>query len=177
MKMKNLLMTTAVLACMFMFVSMSFASPSASILYNETNLGGGSYQYDYIFNNTSTSGESLYKVFFYFNNVLSTTTGSPLPGGWVGTVWTGTHTNTFVNTMTFNQSNYIAAGNSLDGFSFTIDHQIGNSDFAAEFKNNQGTKYAYAGTTTVVPEPVSTTLFLTGGAVFAARRYIKRKSA
>jgi hypothetical protein len=174
MKLKNLLMTTVVLACMLMFVSTAFASPSASILYNETNLGSGSYQYDYIFNNTSTAGESLYKVRFYFD-ILSTTTGSPLPDGWFGTVWTGTNTNTFVNTMSINQNDYIAAGNSLGGFSFIIDHQLGDSDFAAEFNNAQGNKFAFSGTTTVVPEPVSTILFLAGGATLAVRRYVRRR--
>ncbi|RJQ14654.1 MAG: hypothetical protein C4560_11810 [Nitrospiraceae bacterium] len=173
MKLRKLVITATVLVSV-MLSAIAYASPSASILYNEQDLGNGSYQYDYIFNNTSTTGESLFKVFFYFDQ-LSETTGSPLPTGWVGTVWTGTNTNTFLNTMALNQNYYIAPGDSLGGFSFTIDYQLGNSDFIAEFKNDQGTKFAFSGTTSpVAPEPVSTVLFLIGGATLGVRTYLKR---
>ncbi len=176
MKLKNLLITSTVLVGVFIFSAMAFASPSASILYNETDLGGGSYKYDYTFYNTSTAGESLYKVFFYFNET-STATGSPLPSGWFGTVWVGTNTNTFLNTMAISPSLYIAPSNSLNGFTFNINHKLGDSSFVAEFKNNEGSKYAFSGTTAVavVPEPLSTILFVIGGAILAVSSYSRRR--
>jgi len=177
MKLRRLLTAAVLLVTVLVFSGMALASPSASILYNETDLGNGSYQYDYMFNNTSTDGESLYKVFFYFD-LLSTTSGSPLPTGWVGTVWNGTETSAFLDTMALNSNNYIAANSSLGGFSFSIDHQLGDSDFVAEFKNGQNS-FAFEGITQaappVVPEPVSSTLFIIGGAAFGVRSYLKRK--
>lgn len=174
MKLKHLLVAAAVMAGVLAFSVIAFASPSASIMYSETNLGGGSYKYDYFFNNTSTAGESLYKVFFYFD-VMSTTTGAPLPGGWYGTVWGGTNTNTFLNTMAINPNQYIAANGLLGGFSFTIDHQIGDSAFVAEFKNSQGRRYAFSGQTTVVPEPLSIILFVVGGTTLGLRSWMRRR--
>ncbi|MBI5740843.1 MAG: hypothetical protein HZA16_08980 [Nitrospirae bacterium] len=175
MKLGKVLTMMVFLACLLMFCGTALASPSASVLYNEIDLENGSYQYDFIFNNTSTQGESLYKVFFYFDQ-LSMTTGMPLPTGWVGTVWNGPVTNTFINTMALNQNYYIAPDSSMGGFSFTINYQLGESDFVAEFKSPDGKKFAYGGTTApIVPEPVSSTLFIIGGVALGVRTYLKRK--
>jgi len=171
------LFTAILLIGTLMFSAKAFADPIASILYQETNLGGGSYRYDYTFYNDSTADESLYKVIFYFDQ--STTTGLPLPTGWVGTVWNGTATNTFLNTIALNQNYYIAPDEFLGGFSFIINRQLGNSSFSAEFKDNEGSYYAFSGNTAaappVVPEPVSSTLFIIGGIALGVRKYLGRK--
>ncbi|MBI4847071.1 MAG: Ig-like domain-containing protein [Nitrospirae bacterium] len=122
------------------------ANTKVILLYHETEFVGGLWRYDYIFSNTSAD-TYLYKVFLYFPQMV-TTTGSPLPAGWFGTVWNGTVTNTFSNTMAINQNYYIAPKSSLSGFSFTIDHKIGDISFVAELKTNQGGMIAVSGTTT-----------------------------
>ena len=80
-----------------MFSAEARATTGADIYYEESS-GGGVWTYTYTFENTSTAGESLYKVFLDFGEPL-TATGSALPNNWVGTVWEGTHTTYFLSTM------------------------------------------------------------------------------
>ncbi|MBI4682475.1 MAG: PEP-CTERM sorting domain-containing protein [Nitrospirae bacterium] len=177
MRVKNRLIASIVFAALFMFSSMAIASPNANFLYTE-NYSGGLWHYDYTFYNMSDAGENLFKVYFDFGSVI-TVTGSPLPAGWSGTVWQGQHDNTYINSMSTNALNDITAGNELSGFSFTVDHQIGNISYWAEFRNNSGYT-ATSGTTAplappVVPEPISTVLFLTGGSLLVIRNRWKRR--
>jgi hypothetical protein len=172
---KLLVVATVFVVSMFMISAMALASPSASILYNETDLGGGLWQYDYTFNNTSTASEYLYKVYLDFGQEL-TATGSPLPSGWFGTMWEGTNPTTYLDAMTIDSSYDIAAGSSLNGFGFTVNYQLGNVAYSAEFDDHAGNISPISGTTApIVPEPVSSILFLTGGATLAVRRYLRRR--
>ncbi len=125
--MKKKLLASVILAVsLLMISSMALASPSASILYLETDLGGSLWQYDYTFYNTSTADEYLYKVYLDFGQEL-TATGSPLPTGWYGTVWEGENINaTSLDAMTIDQSYDIAANDYLGGFDFTVNYQLGN---------------------------------------------------
>jgi hypothetical protein len=151
-------------------------SPSASIMYTETNLGGGSWQYDYLFTNTSDPGSSLYKIFLFFDHSASVT-GSPLPTGWFGIPWEGSNTTSFLQTMSLSPSTDVAPGSSLSGFSFTVDYRAGDLPFTAEFDNGAGGGISvWRGTTTVVPEPVSTVLFVAGGAALALRKRFRKHS-
>jgi len=170
-KMKKLLAAAILAASLLMLSSMAFASAGASILYQETDLGTGLWQYDYTFNNTSDAGESLYSVYLYFTQQASVT-GSPLPTGWDGTVWAGTNTTDVIDTFSTDPGYDILANSSLNGFSFTIDHQAGNIAYDAYFSGDN----VVSGTTApIVPEPVSSILFLTGGAVFGGRTYWKKR--
>ncbi len=176
MKQRKLLVTTIImLSMLFIFSSPALATPNASILYLETDLSGGLWQYDYTFYNTSTADEYLYKVYLDFSQEL-TATGSPLPTGWYGTVWEGENINaTSLDAMTIDQSYDIAANDYLGGFGFTVNYQVGNISYTAEFDDHAGTQYVTSGTTTLVPEPISTVLFLSGGATLALRNYLRRK--
>ncbi len=176
MKLTRLLITTLVIVGLFMMSSMAFASPSASLLYNETALGGGLWQYDYTFNNTSNAGEYLYKIFLDFGQAY-TATGSLLPTGWFGTVWEGTNSTASLDAMTIDTSYDIAANNSLGGFSFNVNQQLGNIAYTAEFDDHAGNLSAFAGTTAVAPEPVSSVLFLIGSAALGGKSFLKRRMA
>ena len=152
------------------------STASADIWYNEEN-SGGVWQYDFTFSNTSS--EYLYGVFLFLNvSEPITVTGGSLPDYWFGTVWEGENTTTYLDAMSINSSYYIAPGESLNKFSFTTDQQISGFDWHAAFKGD-GSISNIAGTAMVgppvVPEPVSTILFLTGGAVMAARKRFGRK--
>lgn len=176
MKQKKILMLIKTIITLFLLSSVVFASPSANIVYNETNLGNGSWQYDYIFHNFSTAGESLYSVWFDFAQT-STVTGSPLPTGWDGTVWEGTNNTDYIDSFSTSSAlpDYdIAAGSSLGGFSFTIDYRAGDIPYTAYFDTESGSSYI-SGTTIIVPEPISSSLFIIGGAILGIRRCWKNK--
>lgn len=166
---------TAMTAIMIILISSSaFASRSASILYQELNLGNGLWQYDYTFNNTSDTDEYLYSVWLDFDR-SATVTGLPLPTGWGGTMWAGTNTTAYLDTSSSGFIYDIPAGNSKSGFVFTINYQAGNIPFTAYFDDHAGNISLSAGTTALVPEPLSSLLFLSGGAALIARRRFRVK--
>jgi hypothetical protein len=157
---------------LFMIFTTALAAPGAGILYTETDIGGGLWQYDYAFQNTSDSGDYLYSVYLYFTQE-TLFTGTLLATGWDGIVWDGnTWPTTFTDTYSTDPGYDIAAGNSLGGFSFTVDYQAGDIAYDAFFSGDQ----MISGTTSLVPEPVSSTLFVIGGAVLGFRRFMKRKA-
>ncbi|MEW6599842.1 MAG: PEP-CTERM sorting domain-containing protein [Nitrospirota bacterium] len=162
--------------CIFLFCIMclsvpgAMASSGASILYSETNIGGGLWQYDYTFNNTSDAGEYLFSVFFTFAQDTSFTKIA-LPAGWDGILWDGnTWTTSFTDTYSTDPLYDIAAGNSLGGFSFKVDYRAGNIAYDAYFSDDS----IVSGTTApVAPEPVSSILFAVGGGTLLLRRFTK----
>jgi hypothetical protein len=182
MKMGNVITTLIVTISLLLFSQAATAATNASILYDETALDNGYWQYDYTFANLSTNNEYLYGVQLYFGDlyeVSDTHTG----GAWGGS-WGMANATFFLETHSSNYADDIATGNSLSGFSFTTKNQlVGNISYSAFFDEHNGNRTYTSGTTAagtfngtpVVPEPVSTVLFLTGGATMAFRYRQKRK--
>ena len=180
MRLQKNLFKLLILISLFMFAQTALATPSASILYDETDVGGGYWQYDYTFFNTSTS-ENLYGVRLEFSGSLEVTNPT-LGASWEG-MWGNLSPTIFLETHSTNNANDIAAGNELSGFSFRTNSQIGNVAYTTFFDDhNSGrslttdiTASNVLGNVVVVPEPVSTVLFLTGGATMAFRYRQKKK--
>lgn len=168
---KNLMITLFTI-CLLLGTSLTaLGSPSASMLYTETDLGGGTWQYDYTFYNSSDATESLYSVFFYFAQ-STTFNWVNIPSGWDSTLSGFTPINTtLADTYSTGLAYDIGAGNSLGLFSFTVDNQIGDISYDAYLSGDN----VVSGTTTLVPEPISLTLFVMGAGVLAGRRYLRKK--
>ena len=177
--------TTRILALLVMIVSIfampilaSAALPSASVLYLEQEIAPGMWQYDYTVTNTSAPGSDLYSLRLNLGSVINFT-GAALPLSWIGLPREGNNTNDFLRTVSMSGASDITAGNSLGGFSFTTQQRIGDVEgdveYEAEFWNGQNTSII-AGTVAVAPEPVSTVLFLTGGAAMFIRSRMKKNT-
>lgn len=168
MKLKKFLITSIVVIGLFASSVMTLAAPRADIKYVETYLGEGLWQYNYTF--TSTGDKALYSVWFDFSQ-FANVTGETLPTGWNGTVWEGTNYTKYLDTFSTDLIYDIPAGGSLSGFNFTINYQAGNIPYTAYFSDRS----VISGTTAIGPEPISSVLFIAGGATLAARRFFRRK--
>jgi len=165
---------------LLMLVQSAFATPGASILYDETELAGGYWQYDYTFLNTSSS-EYLYGVRLEFSGLFEVSSPT-LGGSWDG-MWGNLSPTIFMETHSNSFGDDIATGNALSGFSFTSSSQIGNTAYTAFFDDHNGNRIYDPGFSeenistniSVVPEPISTVLFLTGGVTMAFRYRQKKK--
>ncbi|MBI5409474.1 MAG: hypothetical protein HZA14_08920 [Nitrospirae bacterium] len=171
---KKLLAVCIAIVGVFVFSAAAFASANASLIYTEADLGGGWWQYNYTFYNTSDTG-------IYLNSVsLNLTTaadvyGYPLPTGWSYTQWAGWNYGiNYLDAFTTDSIYDIGAESSLSGFNFKVNTQLGPISFDAYFDDHNGTPGYFSGTT-VVPEPISSILFATGGMLLAGRQYLKRK--
>jgi hypothetical protein len=170
---KKLFITVLTMYFVFMVSSVTLGAPGASVLYTETDLGGGLWQYDYTFYNTSDAAESLYSVYFYFSQ-STTFDWVTIPTGW-DSVLNGftpisvTQADTYSTDTVYD----IAAGNNLGLFSFTLDYRAGNISYDAYLSTTSGNQIV-SGTTALVPEPVSSTLFIVGGAALGFRQLKKR---
>jgi len=178
MKPRGLYVVSAVIICLLVFSTSAFSTQSASLMFQEQDLGTGWWQYDYSVKNTSDNGEYLYMFLLDFGKAV-TVQGTALPQSWFGVVWEGTNVTTFLDARSINPATYISAGESLNGFSFRTNNQVGNLSYHAEFLNvpsiNGSTKRDNALAPPMGPEPLSSLLFVTGGATIVFRNRIRRK--
>lgn len=161
------------------------ASLSANILYTETDLGNGSWKYDFVFQNTSPGDAShpyLQSVKLDFD--YSTVTMSNTPANWTSYTYTGpasigTPVDTdYLEMYSVAKSADVAAGSSLGGFSFTTTgYSAGNIAYTAIFSDHaeSGENFETAeGTATPTPIPAAFWLLGSGLAGLAG---IRRKQA
>lgn len=170
---KKLLFLALITMAPFLVFSTAGAIPSADLVYVETDIGGGWYQYDYTAYNTSDAGESLFDIGFWFDEA-ATFVWLNLPTGWDegGPFMLG-----FEETWSTGILYDIAAGDSLSGYSFQIDYLAGDMEFDAFFDDGMGGLLYYTGVTRegdtpVIPEP-STLLLLGSG--LTAIGYLRKK--
>ncbi len=52
---------------------------------------------------------------------------------------------------------------------------LGNIPYTAEFDDHAGNLSTAFGTTAMLPEPISSILFLSGGVILAGRTYVKKR--
>ena len=186
MKTGNIITALIVTLSLMLFSQAATADTNASILFNETALSDNYWQYDYTFTNLSTDNEYLYGVQLYFGKLYEIS-DTQSGGAWGGS-WGMSSQTFFLETHSSNYADDIAAGNALSGFSFTTKNQlVGDISYASFFDDQNGNRSYTTGTTTagplsttpnapMAPEPISTVLFLTGGATMAFRYRQKRKS-
>ncbi len=172
MKTKRIFISIMAMIALFAIPSLSPAETGMDIVYNETDLGSGQWQYEYTFYNTSSDNESLFGVWFDFSQTAEIT-GSILMTGWDGTTWEGTHTTDTINTFSKSAAYDIPAGYSFGGFDFSIDHRAGDIYYEAYFETGSGTSSITGMTTAVAPEPASIVLFVIGGAALGLRLFKK----
>jgi len=156
-----------------------WATPSAQVLYSETPLGGGLWEYDYTFYNTSDpiadAGYDLYDLFLNvspavtLSNILSATNWDFISDSSTFIDWS--------STMPGEPpiGSDIAPGTSLSGFSLTSDTQLASLSFDATLSNPNDpiNPVVFPGTTALVPEP--STLILVGSGLIGLTGYGRKK--
>lgn len=170
---RKLFLSAVVISILLLVSAAAQASPSTDVRYNETDLGEGLWQYDYTFYNSSDAGESLFSIYLYPNE--STIDWINIPTGWDSTLSGFTPISTsMIDAYSTLPANDIAAGSSLGSFSFTIDYQAGSIPYDAYFSDLQ----VVSGNTAIalVPEPISSVLFISGGILLARKRFFQKSS-
>jgi len=164
----------------FLISSAAQASMGVNILYSETDLGSGSWQYDLLFQNTSASDDThpyLQKVALDFE--YANVTMLNMPANWTSYTYTGTApigvpvATDYLEMYSDMKSADVAAGSYLGGFRFTTDYRAGTIAYVATFSNHAelGENFAdVAGSATPTPIPAAFWLLGSGLAGLAGLR-------
>jgi hypothetical protein len=176
---------------LMLFVLLSnpvWAIPMAEVQYLETDLGGGSFQYDYFITNTTDPltdpGLDIFDVFFTFEPTVELTIDS-LPTDWDSNPFIGTPGFGFAVVFSLSPGASpvgadIGPGMTLGGFNFVFNEQVGNIDFIASFWDSIDDEFGgvFAGKTAPVPEPATILLLasgMTGLGIFGRKRFKRKK--
>ena len=154
---------------LFIFNTIAGADVVADLRYWEIQIGSDSWQYDYVYTNASDpstyAGFDLFKVKFELDPSVELTSYQ-LPTGWDLITGSG-----FIDTFSKVPGPLpigadIPPGDSLAGFVFRFDDQVGNLPFVAFFTDpdNIGTPATDSGTSNPIPLPAPIWL-LTGGLI------------
>lgn len=166
-----------VIAIAGFFAGSANAVPIADITYIESDLGGGSWKYDYVFANNSDTNNNLYDVLFAFENASALIAFSAPTGlGWDSFSGLGDFTS-------LDPSFDIVPNGSLDGFSLTFNYRAGDLPFVATFTNPDFSYdplsfsgiSANSNSTTPIPEPGTMVLFGSGLAGLIGYGRMRRK--
>ena len=140
MKKINITVITLALLAFLLISSSAQAAVSANVLYSETDLGAGLWQYDFTFENTSMVDDShpyLWKVSLDFeeyayiellNSPKDWTTGS-----YIGSL---PDTTDYVELYSDAVEYDVFSGGILSGLNFTADYQLGEISYIAEFSDH-----------------------------------------
>ena len=137
------------------------AAHATNILYTETGLGGGLWQYDFTVENTSSMGDAhpyLWKVSLDFENEAYVTLLNN-PGSWTVGTFTGDlpYTTDYVEMYSDAGDFDVLPGALLAGLSFTADYRLGEIIYEVWFSDH-GTPEDWtsiSGTASAVPEPAT----------------------
>lgn len=109
-----------------------YALPMADLVYQETDIGGGQWQYDYTLFNLSGPGYNLYDVFFLVDSSVTMSIEAFAPD------WDGFGGAGFGEIFSLDPGSDILPGASLGGFRFIFDSRVGNIFFEALFTEPTG---------------------------------------
>ncbi len=171
-KISNSVLAVAVLAILMMApaaqAAVAITQPSANVLYSQTDLGGGLWQYDFSVENTSSAGDShpyLWKVSLDFEEYayVSLLNG---PAAWSVGTFTGSlpDTTDYVEMYSDAPGFDVLPGAVLAGLSFTADYPLGEIIYEAWFSDH-GTPEVWttiSGTASAVPVPAAVWLLGSG---------------
>jgi len=133
-------------------------------------------QYDQVYlgesNNTKADGDGYYDIGFYF----PTSSGSRFDAG-----KTVVYDITYTSAITAASFNFFSTPGGGNGSYLTAAHVQGIAPDSQGYCGNGsyvgtgGTCSGWVGTTSVVPEPVSSTLFIVGAASLGFRRFLRKR--
>lgn len=176
MKDKKFLVSLVVAALsLFMVSSIALAVPSTNVLYQEVDIGGGTWRYDYAVYNTSNNGENINELWI---NFIPTTISLPLLS--ISDEWALDpiyHYSTYYDAEAVSGAHIYPVDSALIipenfiSFSYLAYRQQSSIYYAVNFTDSS----TLWGDASLVPEPISSILFLSGSAMLTIRGYLRRK--